>query len=348
MTIAQDDVPTMRTVTVAQCRLCGSTGVTPMAEQPDRLFGAPGRWGFRQCPDPACGLWWLDPQPVAEDLPLAYRTYYTHQAPGGAARQECMEEAYLARRHGVPPGPDGIPPRCHRLSLLLFLLPHRRMVFDFPYRQLRGRPPGRLLEVGCGNGRLLTLLQRWGWEVAGVDFDGNAVEHARQRGMAVRQGDLASQNYADASFDVVLTHHVLEHLPDPEATLREVFRILRPGGLALMVTPNAASLGRRVFGMHWRGWEPPRHLHLFNPVSARRLARQCDLPEPEVTTQARGCTGMFLQSWSLARFDRLAQPGLVARLLMEGLAWAEVLLVALGARGWGEELHLAFRKPGAD
>jgi hypothetical protein len=60
------------------CYLCGGVGRLVHAHLEDRLFGAPGAWNLKECSDKECGLVWLDPMPLLEDLPKAYTHYYTH------------------------------------------------------------------------------------------------------------------------------------------------------------------------------------------------------------------------------------------------------------------------------
>ena len=92
-----------------------------------------------------------------------------------------------------------------------------------------------------------------------------AVQVARQRGLEVDCGAVEDQRYPAAAFDAVTLNHVIEHVPDPLATVAECRRLLKPGGRLLMFTPNAGSLAHWMFGRDWRGLEPPRHLHLFAP-----------------------------------------------------------------------------------
>src|SRR5258708_27895537 len=63
---------------VTRCSLCESAGEKMYTDLSDRFFAAPGLWNFRRCVSPTCGLWWLDPMPIAEDLPKAYEDYCTH------------------------------------------------------------------------------------------------------------------------------------------------------------------------------------------------------------------------------------------------------------------------------
>jgi ubiquinone/menaquinone biosynthesis C-methylase UbiE len=100
----------------------------------------------------------------------------------------------------------------------------------------------RVLEVGCGAGGLLRLLAERGAAVAGTEPLAEALAFARQRVPAAELtlvGEGPELPYANASFDAVVGQHVLEHLPDLDAALRELRRVLRSGGRLAMATPNA-------------------------------------------------------------------------------------------------------------
>src|SRR5207237_8067181 len=119
------------------------------------------------------------------------------------------------------------------------------------------------LEFGCGGVQFMSRRAEAGWNVGGIEPDPKAVQALRARkGFDVR-ASLADFGEGAEAFDVVTMSHVIEHVTDPIGTLRSLRRILRPGGLLLITTPNAASLGSRVFGKYWRGLEPPRHLNVF-------------------------------------------------------------------------------------
>jgi SAM-dependent methyltransferase len=101
------------------------------------------------------------------------------------------------------------------------------------------RPPGRLLDVGTGIGRLLTLAREAGWQATGVDVDPAVVACARARGLDVRLGALTALGLPAASFDLVTLWNVLDFVPDPLTILRESRRLLAPGGRLFVRTPNA-------------------------------------------------------------------------------------------------------------
>jgi 2-polyprenyl-3-methyl-5-hydroxy-6-metoxy-1,4-benzoquinol methylase len=106
---------------------------------------------------------------------------------------------------------------------------------------------GALLEMGCGLGHLLGLLQD-DFTCTGIDLDEWTVEQTRRnapRAKALVQSADDLSRFGDEQFRVVVALHVVEHLPDPARTIREVFRILQPGGLWLFATPNPGYSLRR-------------------------------------------------------------------------------------------------------
>jgi SAM-dependent methyltransferase len=95
----------------------------------------------------------------------------------------------------------------------------------------------RLLDVGCGAGNMIHHLSRYG-QVKGVEIDPRPVAVAHQRGYDVDQGDATQGlDYGDASFDTVSALDVIEHNEDDMSILREMFRVLKPGGHAVITVP---------------------------------------------------------------------------------------------------------------
>ncbi|HZG53808.1 MAG TPA: class I SAM-dependent methyltransferase, partial [Pyrinomonadaceae bacterium] len=102
---------------------------------------------------------------------------------------------------------------------------------------LQGRARPRILDVGCGTGANLEMLAQFG-EAEGVDVSEDALAFCRARGLGqVKLGAAEQLPYADASFDLVTALDVVEHLDDDAAGLREMRRVLRPGGRALLFVP---------------------------------------------------------------------------------------------------------------
>lgn len=215
----------------------------------------------------------------------------------GALRrvQRSLANGYRNWRYGTrdtPASPLG--------PALAYLLPRHRALMD---SELRHLPPGagRVLDIGCGDGAFLEWARAAGWEGIGVDPDPGAVASARSRGLDVRLGDARVLVDERASFDAVTLSHVLEHVHDPEALLKQIRELLKPGGLLWLDTPNVASTGHRLFGRSWRGLEPPRHLVLFTPSSLRQILAAARLTLVRTIPRFEVCDRMFAASDRIAR-----------------------------------------------
>lgn len=158
------------------------------------------------------------------------------------------------------------------------------------------------MDVGAGNGAYLLSVRSAGWEIVGVEPDPAAAAVARRTGLDVREGSIHSLQSGDGTFDVITMNHVIEHVHEPRKVLSEAFRLLRPGGILYLETPNIESYGHRRFGRHWRGLEPPRHLVLFNWNSLEALLSEVGFAQIE----RRRRSGVYV---SLAAKSRAIQRG---------------------------------------
>lgn len=262
----------IRVVPVPACGVCGGDGEVAHAMLPDRLFGTLGTWTMRRCR--RCGASWLDPRPSDDDLALTYLDYYTHAG-------ECGHDT-PDRRGGLHAAELGVARRRFHPSstpvegtasmrALVRAWAGRRADAAYLAAHLDVKPGAPLLDVGCGDGRLLDHLRRLGWDAEGVEPDPVAAEAARGRGLEVTTGTLEEASYPSGHFAAVTLSHVIEHLVDPSTTLREVHRVLRPGGSLVAITPNADSVLHRAFGPYWFHLDPPRHLLIHTPASLRHL-----------------------------------------------------------------------------
>lgn len=129
---------------------------------------------------------------------------------------------------------------------------HRLDLRESRLRKLVGlleeEQPGRLLDIGCAGGELAAFLVSLGWQVEGMEQEGTLAEEAAKRGIPVRRVDFGREQFpwGTATFDAVVAGEVIEHVIDTDHLLRETSRVLRPGGILVITTPNLASFENRV------------------------------------------------------------------------------------------------------
>jgi 2-polyprenyl-3-methyl-5-hydroxy-6-metoxy-1,4-benzoquinol methylase len=194
-------------------------------------------------------------------------------------RDELYSKDYWLRRqsdrHGLP-GLEprtrtDLPERCvHWLNLLL----------------ARRLPPARVLEIGCAHGGYVALLRWAGYDASGTEMSPWIVNYARQTfGVPVTAGPIETQAFAPGSLDVIVLNDVIEHLPDPAATMGHCARLLKPDGFFIIQTPeykehvsyaDVVATGDS-FISHMRG-KNDEHPFLFSRRSTQRLFAQVGFP----------------------------------------------------------------------
>lgn len=250
--------------TVVACPACGCQGHTKEAfSRRDNEGSMPDQWHMVQCAD--CGSIWLGSRPDPQSLPRAYDDYYTHNTESDDALQNNnsgfvwrLINGYLNQRFGMHREPASW------WGYAIFsLIEPWRLKLDYYGRHLtreRFGPPGRLLDIGCGNGAFLTRAADMGWQVQGCEIDPKAVAACRSIGMEVIEGDAFTPQLAGQFFDVITMSHVIEHVHDQPALLQRAYELLRPGGWLWLACPNPHSIGFHISGTAWHALHPPYHL----------------------------------------------------------------------------------------
>lgn len=131
----------------------------------------------------------------------------------------------------------------------------------------------RVIDIGCGRGQFLKSLNKLGCECHGVERD-DFPEDGDFVGIKFYKDDLKRIGFDDNYFRAAIIWHVLEHLADPFDTLREVARIIKPGGLLAIAVPNFDSFQAKIFRDSWFHLDLPRHLFHFTPPVMTRFLEQ--------------------------------------------------------------------------
>ena len=226
------------------CPLCGESESRKLFQATDRLYRTTDK-RFQVVECRRCGLIRLDPLPSDDEL----RRYYP-------------DEYWFA-------------PRSDTVSRLEE--GYRRFVLrDHLQFILRAAGQGLLIDVGCGGGLLLRLLQERGLRVAGLDTSRAAAMAAWQHNrVRVICAELDQAPLGRESCRVLTMFHVVEHLPDPVSYLKSARELLEPDGRLIIQVPNASSWQFRLLGSRWNGADVPRHLVDYRECDVERLLDKC-------------------------------------------------------------------------
>lgn len=146
----------------------------------------------------------------------------------------------------------------------------------FVCRQLAAlRAPGELLDFGCGWGTVLSAASQEGWRPTGLEVDERKVAFCLEHGQRAIFGDLLDRPFAPATFDAAIAEQVFEHLYTPVEYLRELHRVLRPGGVLYVAVPNFGGLAAKTKGAAWDLVHPVSHVRYFDRRSLADLAGRC-------------------------------------------------------------------------
>lgn len=232
---------------VAECPICGGASVRALEVYDDR-YGYPGNFRLCRCAD--CGHRYLEDTKFSDaQIQALYSDYYP--------RRSMRPEDYRTE--------------VERSGFSAWLEGARASAFRWVPRDVK------VLDIGCGFGQALGYHADRGCEVWGVESDENVRVIAELQGFNLRIGVFRPEDFPQEYFDVVTMDQVIEHARDPVSTLAGVRKVMKPGGMVIVSTPNAAGWGASVFGGRWINWHAPYHLHFFTRRSMRIAASRAGL-----------------------------------------------------------------------
>jgi SAM-dependent methyltransferase len=266
-----------RSVEHSICPICLSGGRVRHRNVTDALLGHPGNWNVFACSE--CDAHWLDPRPT--NLGSYYAGYMTQETYKPSVRSTAWLSRFARRMFPTP-----------------ISAAQSKRRYELAKEPRPGERPS-VLDIGCGNGGNLAALAAAGWSVSGHDLDPIAAANASKLlGVDVKTGPLSELHF-DETFDVVMTSHVIEHVEDLRELMGTTMRLVRPGGRVLHYTPNGSCLQHQMLGRKWRGLEPPRHLVILGPESARRLFEDSGFSNVKVTTCGADAFHVVAQSFGV-------------------------------------------------
>lgn len=236
-----------------RCAVCDSSEL-------EFLFHHHHDWQVRRCTN--CGLTQVAPRPTSREVAALYEADGQHFDP-------YKEQLEVHRQYF----------RLKAKEILGLLLAQGnwheklRVSKKIPNKTLVQR--GKLLDIGCALGVFLTEAKSLGFEPYGVDISEAAVAHCCGLGLAVVRGILGGKGVElpSGNFAVVTAFEIIEHERDPKGMMRQVYKLLQPGGIVVVTTPNHASWWRMIMGKWWLGYRHPEHLFFFDPKSVSNLLR---------------------------------------------------------------------------
>ncbi|MDX1992108.1 MAG: class I SAM-dependent methyltransferase [bacterium] len=292
------------------CPDCGADDFVIVAEGPDYDNHCCGDQTFTLAQCNRCKTYYLNPRPTVETLSIIYsqEEYYSY-----SFEDEGNSIVLKARQRRDQ----------QKIAQVL---------------QILGKPAAqtRVMDIGAGDGALLRAFAASGVpneNLYAVELEQGAVEALEKKGFRGVLGRAEELDFPDGSFDVVAMIQVIEHVADPKDVMRNLHRILSPGGVFLIETPNMNAWDRRFFPKEtWGVYHFPRHWTLFNRESITRMLNEVGFDVAHFSTPAAA----VVWTWSMnhvaqkhrwpkfwQRFFSLSSP------LALGIFWAVDMIPSL-------------------
>jgi SAM-dependent methyltransferase len=237
------------------CLLCGGSLDVVLTGVIDNRLGTPGSYEIRRCV--RCGFEQTCPLPSQAELKELYEKYYNFGGESGTLYTKWRERFLFSFLYRLWTRLDG----------------------DVAFHGRRGS--GRLLDIGCNEGRGLRTYASNGFQAEGLELNENAAAVARRAGFRVYTC-LLEEFHPSASYDVAVVSNVLEHSLEPRRMLSDINRVLRTDGEVWISCPNAGSWLRRVFNRSWINWHVPFHISHFSAATLRQLLRETGYVRVEI------------------------------------------------------------------
>jgi len=335
-----------RLESITSCPSCGSqVGAGCVYQRGDDERKMPDNWVMHHCNE--CHSIYLNPRPDNSSIPSAYRDYLTHKNSttydnfyknDGVVWRSIR--GYVGLRFGFN-FENSIKSSWMR-QLIKCLPPIRQKLDRFGRHITKNRfpNPGRLLDIGCGNGEFMEFAKKIGWKVEGVEPDPVAVDLCRTKGLDVKHGFMDAIDDDQTSYDVIMMSHVIEHAPNPDFIINKSLEMLRPGGMLWLALPNPNSFGVKLFGVAFCALHPPFHFCLHSQKSLENILNSAGFERVRIMRRGFHAKVHWRDSKRIAEQYNIPIPSAPIRWFVR---WCGDFLSAITPR-WSEEtVIIAFR-----
>lgn len=292
-----------RLIEISNCPVCSSDRRKKIYENiTDFKYKIPGHWSFVKCLD--CETiylqpWLTDPE---SGYPKDYSQHKTATKPQiqGTGRFGMLKGTLrkaIIKEFGYQS--FGISWPTVLLGKVAMLVPRLKLsaIYDFTLFP-EAIPNGKLLDIGCGNGRFLSVMEMLGWEVYGIEPDSGSRQQTNYLTEAVVYPSLQDAKFPAESFDIITMNHVFEHISDPLKLLQQCYQLIKPGGKIAICVPNWKAFSHQIFGQYWYALEPPRHLIMYEPTTLKNIVEKAEFSVDKVTSSyLRESKVSFKTSW---------------------------------------------------
>ncbi len=224
-----------------------------------------GTWNIYKCCE--CESLYLNPRPLSEKVYNAYSQYFTHKVEKNSIRK--LENEIIYHWLSIEIGE-----RINSKYSYFFKKIRPFLLYRYPLEKLLELPKGKILDIGCGDARLLEILNKLGWETYGIEIDDKSASIAREKGINVKTGTFELINTYDQKFDYIMASHVIEHIYDIDKFIFTLINNTNKNGTIFISYPNPNSLMHKLFGKYWWGIDAPRHVALPSIDSLEKIIRQ--------------------------------------------------------------------------
>jgi ubiquinone/menaquinone biosynthesis C-methylase UbiE len=235
-----------------KCDLCNHRKYKKLYNNYDRVYNLSGKFSLLKCNN--CGLIFLYPQPNKKDILKYYPSEKYYSLNNNSIEDSKIKIYNIFYKKG------------YSIKKILF------SPLKFMIRKIIIKKRANFLDIGCGDGKFLKLMNKFEMNCYGVEPNnkGNIIEE----NLKIVNCELKEAKFKKEFFDIITLNHVFEHVNQPSSILQEIHRILKPKGKLIIATPNSNSLITKIFKNKWFQFDTPRHFFLYSEKTIKKYAEK--------------------------------------------------------------------------